>query len=197
MRVALLYPPDFCRPTMVFGALPLFNACLKRAGHETFLADNNAEAFSHALLPGQLEHYFATFDEACSRLTAKTDRTEGEAIQLGVLRRLTIYPRELMLEVREAADGLRDPERFYQPELYRHYDRVIKTTHTFLNSFTAQLDPRHKDFTEQLYTYLESEVVDPYLAYYEEDLIPRLKKFAPDVIAMSCPRWARACTRQS
>ena len=187
MRAALLYPPDFNRPTMVFGALPLFNACLKEAGHSTLVADTNAEAFSYALLPGNLERYFEIFDRLCAEFAGKKNRSPEEAAQLRGLRSLTTYPRELMLEARDAAAGLRDHDRFFQPELYRHFDRVIRTTHRFLNSFTIKVDSRHEDYTKDLYGYLEGDSVDPYLEYYENDLIPRLAAFQPDLIAMSCP----------
>ncbi len=172
---------------MVFGALPLFNACLKARGHTTLLADAGAEAFSYALRPGVLESYLAFFDGAVEALEGRDDLTDGEKAERDGLRRLRAYPRGLILECRDAARKLRDPESFYDPDIYRRADRVIRTTHAFLNSFTPQFDPRNQTFSEDLYAHLTTSTRDAYFEYYENDLLPRLEDFRPELVAMSCP----------
>lgn len=187
MRVALLYPPDFVRPTMVFGALPLFNACLKDAGHETVIHDVNAEAFTHATRPETLRGYFAFFDQLVGELQAKAQRTPEEDQRLESLQRLGVYSREVMEKTTDAIDGLKDPDQFYDPKRYRQMDRVIKTTHRFLNALTPRFDPRHQTYNEDLYTYLGTDAVDATHEYAVQELVPKLQAFGVDVVAMSCP----------
>ena len=81
MRVTIAYPPDFNPPTMPFGTLPLFNAVLKSAGHETLVIDLNAEAFTLMLMPENLERYFSILDGYTNALASKPDRTPDEEKQ--------------------------------------------------------------------------------------------------------------------
>ncbi|MEZ6196302.1 MAG: radical SAM protein [Planctomycetota bacterium] len=187
MRVALLYPPDFVRPTMIFGALPLFSACLKEAGHDTVIHDVNAESFTHGTRPETLRRYLAIFDQLVAELRDRTDRSPEEDARLDSLLRLGVYSREVMLETESAMAGLKDPEQFYDPARYRYMDRVIKTTHRFLNALTPRFDPRHQTYNEDLYRYLASDAVDPLHEYVVEELVPRLREAGVELVAMSCP----------
>ncbi len=172
---------------MVFGALPLFNACLKRGGYKTSIHDLNAASFSYLTEEKNLQRYLATYDAMIAELEGKSDPTNAEKLRLDSYRRLRLYRRDLLDETTSACSGLRDPERFYDPKQYRHMDRVVKTTHKFLNALTPRLDPRHKDYMADLFPWLESEAVDPYYDYYAKNFIPAMHKLEPDVIAMSCP----------
>jgi len=187
VRVTIAYPPDFNPPTMPFGTLPLFNAVLKSAGHETLVIDLNAEAFTLMLMPENLERYFSILDGYTNALASKPDRTPDEEKQYQTYRSLYLYPREQMREARAAAEALRDANRFYDPKSFTRANRIIRTTHTFLHALTPRLDPRNNTFTEALYAHLADETPDPYFDVWENHTIPTLKKFGVEVIALSCP----------
>ena len=178
VRLALIYPPDFAPPTNAFAALPLLNACAKRAGHQTLVMDVNAEAFSSMLWPENLELYFKTLD----RLTATPAGQDSDLFRL-----LHMFPRELILEAPQAAADLRKPEIFYDPARHRHAMRVIRTAHAFLDVLTPWFDTRNKHFTETLYGYMAHDVTEPYTEAYRYSTIPKLQRFEPDLIAFSCP----------
>ena len=66
MRVFLAYPHDMSLPGMTFGSLAVLNACMKEAGHETMVADLNAEAFTYMAQPTATLHICCCC--RCSRL---------------------------------------------------------------------------------------------------------------------------------
>ncbi len=187
MRVTIAYPPDFNPPTMPFGTLPLFNAVLKSAGHDTHVVDLNAEAFTVMLRPENLERYFALLDGYTTALASKPDRTAEETRQYETYRSLYLYPREQMREARDAAEALRNAKAFYDPKAFTRANRIIRTTHTFLHALTPKLDPRNNTFIESLYAHLADETPDPYVDVWENHTIPTLKRIGVEVIAMSCP----------
>lgn len=187
MRVLLAYPPDFNPPTMPFGALALLNACLKQHGHETKCMDINAEAFVAMMQPATLDRYFHLMDISFEGLKAKKDRTPAEQKQFEIFERIYAYPRDLMRTSWDCYRGMRERERYFKPNEYRHMDRVLRTTHMFLHSLTPSLDPRNKNYRQELYNFLTSDTIDPYWEYYESGLIPRLMAEKPDLIALTCP----------
>ena len=187
MRVVIAYPPDLHIPSMIFGALPLLSACLKERGHETELVDVNADAFDAMLHPQNLDRYFAIMDSAIEEFAAKPDRTPSEEAIYRRLLRYQVFPRELIREARACAEGMKDPDTFYDPERYIHMSRVVHTAHAWLSVGTPNLDPRNKNFIDQLYEYLEEERLDPYLENYQSGIFPRIREFGPQLVALSCP----------
>ena len=69
-----------------------------------------------------------------------------------------------MKGARDAMRRLRDPKYFYDPAAFRHAQRVIRTTHSFLTSMTPCLDPRNRTSATQLYARLEDEIARSLLA---------------------------------
>lgn len=187
MRVFLAYPHDLTIPGMVFGSLPVLNACLKEAGHETRVADLSAEAFTHMTNPATLSLYFEAFDRLHDSLMADSKKTPETALLLEQYTRLRVFPRDLMLTAQECKEGLRDPEKYHDPKQHRHMRRVVEMTHKFLNSFTPHLDPRNNQFTTQVYEYLELDHPDPYSDFYRTQFLTQLEDFQPDVVALACP----------
>jgi hypothetical protein len=187
LRVALVYPPDFTPPTMPFAALPLLDACLRKAGHEPMVMDLNAESFTFMIAEGNLERYFELLDRYTESLAAKRDRSPEDELTFQTYRRLHLYPRDLMKGARDAMRELRDKKLFYDPARFRHNHRVLRTTHSFLTAMTPCLDPRNTNFTTQLYANLADETPDPYTDVFTGHTIPKLAAFKPDLIALSCP----------
>jgi anaerobic magnesium-protoporphyrin IX monomethyl ester cyclase len=185
LRLALLYPPDFAPPTIPFAALPLLNACAKRAGHQTLVMDVNAEAFSAMLYPENLELYYRTLDRLTADLKRSGARPAGHDVDPLLL--LPMYPRSVVLEAPQAAADLRNPEIFYDPARHRHATRVIRTAHAFFDAMTPKLDVRNEHFSSALYDYMAQDVTEPYTEAYKYATIPKLAAFEPDLIAFSCP----------
>jgi anaerobic magnesium-protoporphyrin IX monomethyl ester cyclase len=187
VRVALIYPPDLAPPTMPFAALPLFNACLKRAGHEVLVMDLNAESFSVMIREENLARYGAALDRLTSALENKTARSPQEEQEYEAYRFLHLFPRQVIEGATDAVRELQSAEAFYDPVRYRHARRVIGTAHAFLNATTPRLDPRNSNFTNDLYLHLSDDQLDPYAEVYLAHTIPRLQEFRIQLIAMSCP----------
>ncbi len=187
MRVFLAYPHDMSLPGMTFGSLAVLNACMKEAGHETMVADLSAEAFTHMAQPETLRRYFDAFDLLYKTLDAEDDKSPEAQALLKQYTRLKVFPRDLMLTAKDCIRGLRDAEKYYDPIQYRHMRRVVEMTHKFLNSFTPHLDPRNKQYTMQVFQYLDQDHPDPYSDFYRGEFLDRLEAFNPDVVALTCP----------
>jgi hypothetical protein len=187
MRVTLVYPPDLEPPSMPSGALPLLNGCLRRAGHQTQVLDLNAEVFWVAMRDGHVDRYLAVLDELTAKLAGHGSRTLDQEGRLRFLRRAHVYPRARMLAAPAAARALQDPALFYDPVRLMEARRVVHAAMSFLNHFVPRLDPIATSFVESLFAHVADEAPTSERAAYRERILAKIRAFAPDVVAISCP----------
>ena len=100
MRVTLVFPPALCLPNQLYFALPLLAGALRRAGHTPAIVDLNARAADMLLDEARATRIVDAF-----RDSDLGDHARGIASRLA--------PGEA------AKNVLRDPRRFYVPELAR------------------------------------------------------------------------------
>ncbi len=187
MRILLAYPPSFAMPSMPFGALGLLNACLRRRGHTTHILDINAEAFTVMSRREVLSALFEVLDRDLDRLQRIASPSAIEADYARTLRRLSVYPRDLLLTAQDAAESMQRPECFFDPATFLRMSSILRTTHAFLHAATPSLDPRNTHFVRDLFARLAIEDTDAYSFVYVSDTLPKVAALRPDVIAFTCP----------
>jgi len=185
MNVLVCYPPDPSIPTMPFGTLPLFNACLREAGHSVKVVDLAAFTFKHLMASENLERQFALLDHELGKPRSELTRTSAEVYR--GLSHLRAIPRELVLDAEASFHRLRDPEHYTNPEQMLRDTRALYAVDRVFSVVRPSFDPAHLDFTESLYAYLDSDAFNPWVQCYEEHLLDELREFAPDLVALSVP----------
>ena len=186
MKVAVCYPQDFSIPSMPFGTLPLFNACLRKANHEVLLVDIAALTFNALIQPEQVERYLQELDDAYENA-----RAEGQSPDANLARgleRLRAIPRELLLDAGAAAKRQRAPKGFYDPnQMLRDQETLLSVVQLF-EIVRPQFDPRNENFAENFYTWLElDDSSDPWVMCYENLIRPQFDQFGPELLALTVP----------
>ena len=186
MKIAVCYPQDFSIPSMPFGTLPLFNACLREAGHEVLLVDIAALTFNALIQPEQVERYYQMLDEAHENSRGQTGNADT-GLARGIAR-LRAIPRELLLEAGAAAERQRVPEAFYDPEQMLHDHETLLSVVQLFEIVRPRFDPRNENFTEHFYPWLElDDSSDPWLMCYESLIRPQFDQFEPELLALTVP----------
>ena len=183
MNVLLCYPPDFSVPSMPFGALPLFNACLRRAGHRVKVLDLAALTFNRLIERPRVEFFLEHLERELASPAAEPERF---AQQVG-LAQLGAVPADLLLGAEEAVGRLRQGTTFFDPEQMRHDMRSILAVVRVLSFLRPRLDPRNEGFTESLFGHLGEVHSDAWLDVYERHLLEEVREFAPDLVAVTVP----------
>ena len=185
MNVLVCYPPDPSIPTMPFGTLPLFNACLRQAGHSVKVVDLAAFTFKHLVARENIERQYARLDYELAKPRSELSRSSAEVYR--GLSHLRAIPRELVLDGEAAFHRLRDPEHYSNPEQMLRDTRALYAVDRVFSVVRPRFDPAHLDFTESLYAYVDSDSINPWVDCYEEHLLDELREFAPELIAISVP----------
>lgn len=159
-----------------FGALPLFQACLRRAGHNVVAFDLAAATFHWQIQPARVDEFY---DYA---------RSPGDArLRQGLERRLAI-PEELVRGAARAARELRDPAVYFEPARMRERWDCIYAALELFACLRPTLDPRSRDFTRSLHAYLEGGGGDAITdRCHDSMLYERLRAFGPELVAISLP----------
>ena len=116
MKVALVYPPDRCLPTIPYSALAQLGAVLKAAGHQVLIRDLNAEVFEWLNDAEKLAGYYDYGIDVIGRLERKRSLTPEERSIYDFMAPILAAPRSSLVGATEAAAVFRDPVRFYDPE---------------------------------------------------------------------------------
>ena len=175
MNVALCLPPDAIVPTMPFGALPLFQACLKQHGHEVVPIDLSITTFHWLVQP---EHLQAFYDYA----DGLTDRQA----KAGLGRALAI-PRDRVLGAAQALRDLRDPAVYYDADRMLESWSHIHAAVEVLSLIRPRLDPRNQSFVEDLFAKLEDGSLNIWNDAFDATVRQRLEKLQPQLIALTAP----------
>jgi anaerobic magnesium-protoporphyrin IX monomethyl ester cyclase len=184
-NAALIYPP-LTDPTSGYHSLNYLDSYARSVGHRpATVIDANIEAFHHSYTPSAL----AWLDQALSRARATADLGErAHLLQAG-----TPDPEG----IRDAVATFQDPERFYDLDAYH---RAVDGVSAWMNCLGAAGYPGQFENGFQLHAPREIEVGSlraltdpavlsrlsrPFLPYYQESLLPRLRRGNFDLIGIS------------
>jgi anaerobic magnesium-protoporphyrin IX monomethyl ester cyclase len=191
VSIALVYPPT-CDPTAPYLAVPTLAGFLRAAGIDVLPVDANVEAWDELLAPQPL---LAVRDRIEARLTTlEARRTLDHEAQLeyaalyAALADAHAAPRG----VAEAKSILRDSVAFYDPDRYAD---AVATIESALRAISAAYHPLAVDFTAYRTPFglltpedaAQEAVADrnPFHAYVENTLIPRLQSARPRAVGIS------------
>ena len=191
MRVALIYPPT-CDPTAPYLAVPTLTGFLRAQGVEVMPIDANVEAFDRLLRPEPLAAMAERVEQRLRDLDGRAALGHADQLTYAALFRALGDARAVPGGINEAVAILRDPARFYDPELYA---RAVDTIDAALRVISAAYHPLRLDFTAYRTPFAlltPAEIAhdaapdrDPFDGYVQEDLVPRLRAARPDVIGVS------------
>src|SRR5262245_33066091 len=187
MKVLLLYPPDRCLPTIPYSSLAQLAAVLRQAGHEAVIRDVNAEAFEWLNHRDRLAGYF---DYALDRVNELERRAHLSPAELGIYRflaPLVAAPRESILFAPEAAAIMRDPRRFYDPQLFGRAFDALQTMIRVAYAANPVFDPENRYFVRQNLEALAQPVGDPVSDAYAHGIADSLLAEKPDLVGFTLP----------
>jgi anaerobic magnesium-protoporphyrin IX monomethyl ester cyclase len=180
MRIALVYPPT-CDPTAPYLAVPMLTGFLRANGVEVVPIDANVEAYDFLLRRGSMAAERDRLERRLAELDARPSLDHQQQLAYHALWNARGDARTVPHAIDEAVATLRDPERFYDPELYaRAVDtidaalRVLSAVHAPLQmDFTAYRTPFALTTPEEIARDADPER-DPFDRYLTTQLIPRL-----------------------
>lgn len=191
MRVALVYPPT-CDPTAPYLAVPTLAAFLRENGVEVLPIDANIEAFDALLEAGPLAALRDRLEARLAALDGQASLVHTEQLEYAALVRARAEAHAIPEGIAQAKATLRSEATFYDPDAYAS---AVATIDAALRVVSATHHPLHLDFTAYrtpfgLTTMAEVELAgkpgaDPFDAYVEHTLIPRLREAQVGVVGLS------------
>jgi anaerobic magnesium-protoporphyrin IX monomethyl ester cyclase len=191
MRVALVYPPT-ADPTAPYLAVPMLTGFLRTHGVEVLPVDANVEAFDRLLRPEPLRALRDRIHDRLRGLDARPTLDHEAQLVYATLFRTLGDAHAVPDGIAEAMHTVRDAERFFEA---RPYARAVDTIDAALRVLSAAYAPLRLDFTgyRTPFALLNPDEIardaaperDPFDAYLRDDLVPRLREAAVDVIGLS------------
>ena len=195
MRVALVFPPQghFTQPYL---SLPSLSAYLKQNGvDDVTLFDESIEAYDHFLSPQRLRTSVERIDAGAG--LASLD--ESEALDFSGMERyqalseIDLIADDVIAGIEEAKRVMRTPADFYDYEQYLWAGRTIEQA---LRIFSAEyaptrltahgfVMPNRIERTSEIVAALDDEAHNPFVEYFREVTLPKLKQLDPDLIGLS------------
>jgi radical SAM superfamily enzyme YgiQ (UPF0313 family) len=187
MKVLLVYPPDRCLPTIPYSSLAQLSAVLRQAGHDCAIRDVNAETFAWLNRRDRLAGYFDYAVGRIAELEAKATLTPQERGIYRFLAPLVAAPRETILFAPEAAEIMKDPDRFYDPDQFNRAFDALNTMIKVLYSANPVFDPENRFFVRQSLDALAQPSGDPVSDAYANGIVDSLLADQPDLIGFTLP----------
>src|SRR5262245_13881686 len=187
MKVLLVYPPDRCLPTIPYSSLAQLSAVLREAGHQVAIRDVNAETFAWLNQRDRLAGYF---DYASARIAELEKRPSLDASARGIYRFLApllAAPRDSFLFAPEAARIMKDPQRFYDPDLFNQSFDALQTMIRLAYAANPVFDPENRFFVRQNLDAVELEYGDPVTDAYANGIVASLLAEKPDLVGFTLP----------
>ncbi len=195
MRILLVFPPQghFTQPYL---ALPSLKAWLGQNGYDdVHLMDANIEAYEWFLSPGRLTESLRRIEET-GRLTELERRANLGYSDLVEYRRLTqvVTAGNWVVDGIEAAKSvMRDPERFYDYDAYVRAARCIEQGLSIISAEHHPSDLSAHGFSmrysvqrsDDIFAGAADEAENPFLEFFREVTMPKIRELDPDVIGLS------------
>lgn len=195
MNVALIFPPQghFTQPYL---SLPSLAAYLRVHGVERVEQfDESILAYDHFLSRERLERSLAKL--RAGQGLASLDRQDtlhfSEMERYQLLSEIDLVGSRVAAEIEEAKAVLRDPKKFYDYERYLWAGRTVEQA---LRIFSAEFAPSRLtahgfvmrysvERSAEILAATVDEQENPFLEYFREHTLPRLKALDPDLIGIS------------
>jgi anaerobic magnesium-protoporphyrin IX monomethyl ester cyclase len=191
MKIALVYPPT-CDPTAPYLAVPMLTGFLRSHGVEVVPIDANVEAYDLLLRRAPLGRLRDRIETRLGHLDRRPSLDHGEQLLYGSLWDARADAQAAPEGIDEAVAILRDPVRFYDPELYAS---AVDTVDAALRLISAAHAPLQLDFTAYRtpFALLTPDEIahdatperDPFDDYVTGTLVPRLAAARLDAIGIS------------
>ena len=202
MRTLLLFPPQghFTQPYL---ALPSLQAYLKQEGFaDTHLMDANIESYEWFLSRDRLAKSRRRLQEAgrWGELEAKSELNYSEMLEYRSFSQSEVSGDWVVENIEDAKDVLRNPNRFYDRDSYIRSARCVEQG---LNMISAEHYPSHWSAhgfsmqhsiqsTEQILEGALDEKGNPFIEFFREVTLPKIKKMNPDLIGISLTYGSQA-----
>ena len=195
MKVALIFPPQghFTQPYL---SLPSLSAYLKQNGiDDVTLFDESIEAYDRFLSPERLRRSVERLDAGAG--LASLD--ERQALDFSGMERyqslseIDLIADDVITGIEEAKRVMRTPSEFYE---YGRYLWAGRTIEQGLRIFSAEYAPTRLtahgfvmpnsiERTSEIVAALDDEAINPFIEYFREVTLPKLKVLDPDLIGLS------------
>src|SRR5581483_1135119 len=191
MRVALVYPPT-CDPTAPYLAVPMLTGFLRAHGVDVVPVDANIEAYDALLRRAPMAGLRDRIEARLAGLERRASLAHSQQLEYHALWQARGDAHAVPGGIDEAVAILRDPVRFFDPELYA---RAVDTIDAALRVISAAYAPLQLDFTgyrtpfalttpEEIARDAEPDN-DPFDAYVTGDLAPRLRAAGVGAVGIS------------
>lgn len=191
MKVALIYPPT-CDPTAPYLAVPMLTGFLRRAGVTVVPIDANIEAYDHWLRPAPLAGARDKIEAQIARLESQPQLSHTDQLLYTRLWDARGDAHAVPSGIEQAVRTLRDRKAFLDVQAY---SRAVDTIEASLRVISAAFSPTMIDFTAYRtpFSLTSPEEIasdaspqrDPFAAYVNEVLIPRLAREQPQMVGLS------------
>jgi anaerobic magnesium-protoporphyrin IX monomethyl ester cyclase len=195
MKVALVFPPQghFTQPYL---SLPSLAAWLRHNGvGEVEQLDESIEAYDHFLSPARLRRSLERVraGEGLARLEARSGLGFSEMERYQTLSEIALIGDEVAERIDEAKRVLRTPSAFYDYERYLWAGRTVEQALRLISAefaptrLTAHgfVMPNRIERSAEIVAALGDEQHNPFVEYFSEHTLPRLKRLDPDLIGLS------------
>lgn len=195
MRTLLIFPPQghFTQPYL---ALPSLQAYMKQEGFpDTHVMDANIEAYDWLLEPQQLRRALEALraSDLLQSLEASDSLDFTQMMQYRALTQAELVGDWVVEEIESAKQVMRDGEQFYDRDAYTRAARIMEhgmaiiSAKYFPTHFSAHgFSMRHSlQRTDDLIAGAQDEAGNPFLDFFREVTMPKIKELDPDLIGMS------------
>jgi hypothetical protein len=191
MKLALIYPPT-CDPTAPYLAVPTLTGFLRQHGVDVVPIDSNVEAYDALLRRDPLTVLADRIEERLSNLDRRASLDHAAQLEYHALWQARGDARAVPGGIDDAVAILRDPVRFFDPELYA---RAVDTVDAALRVISAAHAPLQLDFSgyRTPFAFTTPQEIardaepdrDPFDSYIVGDLAPRLRAARVDAVGIS------------
>ncbi|MDP6849987.1 MAG: radical SAM protein [Planctomycetota bacterium] len=202
MKTLLLFPPQghFTQPYL---ALPSLQAYLKQEGFEdTHLMDANIESYEWFLSRDRLMESKKRLQSKgrWEDLEAKSTLNYSQMLEYRSLSQAELSGDWVIENIEESKEVMRDAGRFYNRDSYTRSARCIEQA---LNLISAEHYPSHWSAhgfsmqhsiqsTDQILAGAVDESGNPFLEFFREVTLPKIKKLNPDLLGISLTYGSQA-----
>lgn len=187
MKVALVYAPDRCLPTIPYSSLAQLSAVLRSDGHEVLIRDLNVEVFDWLCDRDRLAGYFDFAIEKVAALEAKAHLDPDERSAYRFLAPLVAAPREAFLRCPEAAEVMRSKTDFYDPEKFNAAFDDLQTMIRVMFAGNPVFDPENRFFVQQNMAAVDQPMGDPITDAYATGILESLLAEKPQLVGFTLP----------
>jgi radical SAM superfamily enzyme YgiQ (UPF0313 family) len=195
MRVALVFPPQghFTQPYL---SLPSLAAYLRANGYpQVWQLDESIESYDHFLSRPRLERALARIQAPAklARLEEQPELVFSEMERYQTLSEIALIGDSVARNVEEAKRVLRSKEEFYDYERYLWAGRTVEQALRIVSQEFAPTRLTAHGFVMRYRVERSAEIVaaisdereNPYIEYFREHTLPRLRAIDPDLVGLS------------